>query len=188
MTAKHLLYAVLVALWVNGCSHAGSGATTNSSYGSSPAVGEITSTNPPGDIPDTQAFVTYVSPNGYSVLFPEGWSETQKDATITFSSHFDGEQIRLQKRADPAATVRGHFADLRDLRVRHVTIKRASVTVVTFTSQSQPDPVTGRTVRLDNAAYFFIKGSRQVILALWAPSGSDNADQWRKIAESFHWK
>jgi hypothetical protein len=187
MTAKHLLCAALAALWVNGCSHAGSGATT-SSNGSSPAAGDVTSTNPPGDIPDTQAFVTYVSPNGYSLLFPEGWSQTQKGAIVTFSSHFDGEQISLQKPADLAATARGHFADVHDLSVRHATFKHTPVTVVTFTSQSQPDPVTGRTVRLDNAAYFFTMGSRQVMLALWAPHGSDNADQWHKIAESFHWK
>jgi len=130
----------------------------------------------------------YASPNGYSVLFPEGWSETQKGQIARFSSHFDGEQISLQKPADPAATVRGHFADVRDLRVQPATIKRIPVTVVTFTSQSQPDSITGRTVRLDNAAYFFAKGARQVMLALWAPRGSDNADQWRKIAESFRWK
>jgi len=187
MTAKHLLCTALAALWVNGCSHAGSG-TSTSSNGSSPATGDVTSTNPPGDIPDTQAFVVYASPNGYSVHFPEGWSQTQGGQIARFSSHFDGEQISLQKPADPAATVRGHFADVRDLSVQPATIKRTPVTVVTFTSQSQPDSITGRTVRLDNAAYFFTKGSRQVMLALWAPRGSDNADQWRKIAESFLWK
>ena len=188
MTAKHLLCAALAALCVNGCSHAGSGASTTASNSSSPAGGDVTSTNPPGDIPDTQAFVTYVSPNAYSVLFPEGWSQTRKGAIVTFTSHFDGEQISLQKPAAPPATVRGHFAGVRDLSVRRVTIKGTSVTVITFTSQSQPDPVTGRTTRLDNAAYFFTTGSRQSMVALWAPRGSDNADQWHKIAESFSWR
>ncbi|MDQ6767967.1 MAG: hypothetical protein M3Z41_09190 [Candidatus Eremiobacteraeota bacterium] len=188
MIAKYLLCAAVAALCMNGCSRAGPGASTTASTSSSAAARDVGATNPPGDIPDTQAFVVYASPQGYAILFPEGWSQTREGATVTFRSQFDGEQIGLQKPADPAATVRGHFADARDLSVRHVTIQGRPVTVVTFTSQSKADPVTGRSLRLDNAAYFFTTGSRQAVLALWAPRGSDNADQWRKISESFHWK
>ncbi|HEV2037505.1 MAG TPA: hypothetical protein VGQ96_02775 [Candidatus Eremiobacteraceae bacterium] len=188
MIAKYLLCAALAALCMNGCSHAGPGASTTASTSSSAAARDAGATNPPGDIPDTQAFVTYASPQGYAVLFPEGWSQTRQGATVTFRSQFDGEQISLQKPVDPASVVRGHFAGVRDLSVRHVTIQGRPVTVVTFTSQSIADPVTGRSLRLDNEAYFFTTGSRRAVLALWAPRGSDNADQWRKISESFHWK
>lgn len=188
MTAKYLVCATLAALCINGCFHTGPGASTTSSTSTSAAARDAGSTNPPGDIPDTQAFVTYTSPQGYAVIFPEGWSQTQEGSTVTFTSQFNGEQISLQKPSDPAATVRGHFAQVRDLNVQHVTIQGKPVTVVTFTSQSKVDPVTGRSLRLDDAAYFFTTGSRQAVLALWAPHGSDNADQWRKISESFHRK
>ena len=119
-----------------------------------------------GDIPDTQAFVTYSPPSAYEVLFPEGWSRSQTGSTVTFTWHYDGEQITLKK--PNAATPQAMAA--------------------TFGSLSQPDPVTGRRVKLQNVTYSFTKGSRQAVLRLWAPQGSDNADQWRKISHSFRWK
>lgn len=184
----YLLAASAAALCVNSCSHAGPGAATSTASTASPAASELPATNPLGDIPDTQAFVPYAAPQGYVVLFPQGWSQTRDGATVTFQSHFDGEQIGVQTAADPVATVRGHFADVRDLHVRHVRIKGTPATVVRFTSQSQADPVTGRSVRLDDDVYFFANGSRQAVLALWAPRGSNNAAQWREISESFHWR
>src|SRR5262245_5381289 len=43
-----------------------------------PTQGAIaTEDNPPGDIPDNQAFVPYTSANGgYAISMPEGWART----------------------------------------------------------------------------------------------------------------
>jgi hypothetical protein len=122
-----------------------------------------------GDIPDTQAFVRYTAPAGYSLLVPEGWSRTVRGNTVTFSSHFDGLEVTVLPRTPTGAA------------------RRAAGPAKTSTV-SQPDPVTGKRVRLDDEEYVFVKGARAAVLHLWAPHGADNADQWLKIARSFRWR
>ncbi|MDQ2663828.1 MAG: hypothetical protein M3Y18_07335 [Candidatus Eremiobacteraeota bacterium] len=145
-------------------------------------------TNPPGDIPDTQAFVHYSAPGGYGVLYPEGWSQSGTRNDTTFVSNFDGERIAMELPSDPAATVRRMFPSARAIHVHTSTIHGLPIDSATFTAQSQPDRVTGRRIALEEAAYFFRKKSREAVLVVWAPSGSDNVDQWKKISESFRWK
>src|SRR5437867_1081498 len=42
--------------------------------------------NPPGDIPDNQAFVAYaVTAAGFELKVPEGWARTTASSGITFS-------------------------------------------------------------------------------------------------------
>src|SRR4051794_38360140 len=41
--------------------------------------------NPPGDIPDTQVFVTYASPLGFTIKVPEGWSRKDDAQSAVFS-------------------------------------------------------------------------------------------------------
>src|SRR5690242_5160376 len=48
--------------------------------------------NPPGDIPDTQAFVSFVPPSGpYQIDVPEGWARTGRSNALIFTDKFDGE-------------------------------------------------------------------------------------------------
>src|SRR5690242_20999784 len=55
------------------------GAATTSA--SQPAA-VATESNPPGDIPDNQAFVAYTSPaDGFLVKVPEGWGRTRTGQT-----------------------------------------------------------------------------------------------------------
>ena len=155
---RHLLCAALVAVILAGCLQP----THHAAATSAPDAAAAGTSS--GDIPDTQAFVTYSSPNRYTILFPEGWSRTQTGSTVTFTWNYDGEQITLKK---PSGTPQA---------------------ATTSTSLSQPDPVTGRRIKVQDVTYTFTKGSRQAVLRLWAPQGSDNVDQWRKISQSFHWK
>ena len=62
-----------------------------------------------------------------------------------------------------------------------------AVVYVAYTSNSDPDPVTGKKVRLDNVTYYYYHQGTLAALTLWAPSGADNADQWKRISESFRW-
>jgi hypothetical protein len=129
----------------------------------SAAAAVAAETPPAGDIPDTQAFVTYASPEGYSVLVPEGWSRTVSGSTATFTSHYNGERITVRNAGGKPVPHR-------------------------YVSSSPPDAVTGKSVRLEHNVYVYGKGHRIAVLDLWAPQGSDNADQWKKIAQSFRWK
>ena len=140
--------------------------------------------NSAGDIPDTQAFVTYAGP-GYTVLVPEGWSRTQHGSAVTFTWNADGEQIETGVPGDLSAVLRAHGAN------GNISVRRASgaaSATATFASRSEPNAVTGKSVPLENQAYLFARNGRRALLLLWAPAGSDNVDQWNKISASFRWK
>src|SRR5437016_1761173 len=51
-------------------------------------------TNPPGDIPDNQAFVTFTPPaGGYSIKVPEGWARTDNAGGVSFTDKFNTVQV-----------------------------------------------------------------------------------------------
>ncbi len=59
---------------------------------------------------------------------------------------------------------------------------------VKFESNSDPNSVTGKQIRLEGETYYFADGKgRLAVLTLWAPYGADNADQWNLISDSFRW-
>jgi hypothetical protein len=151
---------------------------------------EANAANNAGDIPDTQVFVTYTGP-GYSVLVPEGWARTQRGSAVTFTSNADSERIDVRP-VKPGNDLRNlvgaSAAQQMTLRTRE-RLGGARATVVSFRSQSNANPVTGKRVELDNTAYVSSPhAGRYVILSLSAPAGADNADQWKKIAGSFRWR
>jgi hypothetical protein len=159
-------------------------ATAWSQPASATAMGE---TPAAGDIPDTQAFVTFAGP-GYSVLVPEGWARTQRGSAVTFRSNANVEFVEI-----------GHAGKNEDLRVRYhavgvihfkknATLGAAPATLFTFRSQSEPDPVTAKRIELENELYSAVHNGMRATLLLSAPAGADNADQWKKIAQSFRWK
>lgn len=48
-----------------------------------------TEKNPPGDIPDNQAFVDYTSPLSFSIKVPEGWARREQASNVVFSDNSD---------------------------------------------------------------------------------------------------
>src|SRR3954453_12982201 len=61
--------------------------------------------NPPGDIPDTQVFVTYPSPLGFSIKVPEGWSRANEAQSVRFSDKYNTIEIVVSSLdASPTAT------------------------------------------------------------------------------------
>jgi hypothetical protein len=162
-------------------------AATASAVSAWPATIAQSEPNAAGDIPDTQAFVRYTAREGYSVLVPEGWSRMIQGPATTFTSHHDGVRIVVGPRTTAATALRGLAGHPSGVKSATVSVAGRSANRFTFTSESGPDPVTGKTARLDDEVYVFVKGPLQAVLHLWAPHGADNADQWRKIAQSFHW-
>src|SRR5438128_9462248 len=51
--------------------------------------------NPPGDIPDSQVFIDYQSPLGFSLKVPEGWSRTDKPGGAVFADKYDSIEISI---------------------------------------------------------------------------------------------
>ena len=60
--------------------------------------------------------------------------------------------------------------------------------LISFASNSEPNSVTGKAIRLESDQYLIWKDGRVATLTLSAPFGADNADQWRLMARSFRWQ
>lgn len=151
-----------------------------------------------GDIPDNQAFVTYTPVNGgYKLEAPEGWSRTQSGTGATFKDKLNGESIVLSQAASAPTAASARSAEVAMLQHTGRAVQVSSVTdvklpsgpavLVEYTSDSEPDAVASKQVRLENRAYLFYKDGQLATLTLWAPKGADNVDQWLRIAQSFRW-
>lgn len=151
-----------------------------------------------GDIPDTQAFVIYSSAaGGYTLEVPEGWARTATATDVSFIDKFDGVQVTVTAatsaptvdsvRTQQAAALQNNGHAVQDVQIKSVQLKNASAILITFTSNSDPNAVTGKQIRQLNNQYLFFKNGKLATLTLWAPLGADNVDQWARMSNSFRW-
>ncbi|HKR08016.1 MAG TPA: hypothetical protein VJS39_02405 [Gemmatimonadaceae bacterium] len=155
--------------------------------------------NPPGDIPDTQAFVSYTNSTGaYKLDVPEGWARTETGPSVSFVSKFDGVKVDVGNatsstvtaasvRADQAHKIQAQGRAVQITDVSDVKLPGGNAVRIKFTSNSEPNPVTNKQLRLENEAYVFARNGKQAIITLWAPKGADNVDQWQRMSKSFRW-
>jgi hypothetical protein len=143
--------------------------------------------------------VVFASPSGgYLLQVPEGWARTDNGADVRFVSKLDGVQVAITSAstAPTAASVQAsQVADLQRSgravqvnKVQDVQLPSGSAVLVDYSSNSDPDPVTGKQVRLEDNAYLFYKDGKLATLVVWAPQGADNVDQWQQMAQSFRWQ
>ncbi len=172
----------------------GSGSATTSS-----ATGSVNpnqhETLPPGDIPDTIAYVPYAVPGtGLTVSTPEGWSRANGHATVKFTDKLNEIQLFTRAAKLPPTIASATRSEVPKLSNSVKTFKLQSVTVVSRTAgpavriaylgDSQPDPVTGKVGTLAFERYDFFHQGKEVVLLLSSPNGSDNVDPWRKVTDS----
>ena len=154
--------------------------------------------NPPGDIPDSQAFIIYQNTVGrYQLEVPEGWARAVTGGNVSFVSKLDGVGVTIApaSAAPTAASAQTNEAKLIQSLGRAVTITGVSeaslpggkAVVIKYTSNSEPNAVTNKRVRLETVAYLFYKNGKELTLTVWAPQGADNVDQWNRMANSFRW-
>ncbi|BAB51113.1 hypothetical protein [Mesorhizobium japonicum] len=154
--------------------------------------------NPPGDIPDSQVFIDYTSPLGFTLKVPEGWARSDRADGASFVDKLDGVAVTVSK-ADAAPTVDSAKADyvakleaagraVKVSAVKQVKLPAGTAIRIVYTSNSEPNAVTNRQVRLENERYLYFKDGKLVALELYAPKGADNVDQWQLMSNSFRWK
>ena len=154
--------------------------------------------NPPGDIPDSQAFVGYTNSAGaYKLEIPEGWARTENGSSASFVNKFDGVRIDVAPassaptvasvRANEGATIQSQGHAVTITNVSDVNLPGGKAVVVKYTSNSDPNPVTNKRLRLENETYVFFRNGKEAMLTVWAPQGADNVDQWQRMAKSFRW-
>lgn len=194
--APLMAFAGGAAVVVNlcGCSTAHAPATQPAASSTSQAA----ESNPPGDIPDNQAFVVYpATDHSYSVKYPEGWARTTAGRDVVFSDKLnsitltphDGfyEPTEAYARTVEVPQIALSTTGFTQGRISTVQRPAGQVVLITYQGDSAPSPVTGKSVKQDMARYEFSRSGRGVAVTLAAPAGSDNADPWRTVTDSFTW-
>jgi hypothetical protein len=202
-TTPGLLIAVLVL--ISGC---GSGSSSTPTSSSSAAGGNAApeggaalaadaKSAATGDIPDTQNFLTLSAPHlRVSMIYPEGWSvqEGQSSASITDKNNL----VRMSLTRGPAPTQALVQAQLTKLArstpglkagsVQTISLKSGPAVKATYTTQSAPNPVTGKRVTLTVDRYELAHAGRLAVVDLGTPVGVDNVDAYKRMIESFKWQ
>jgi hypothetical protein len=154
--------------------------------------------NPPGDIPDNQAFVTYTSADGgYSIAMPEGWARQEDGPNVTFVDklHRFAVDVTCVDTAPTAETARSvDAAQLAQqvpafelVEIKPVDLPAGPAMLIRYRTNSQQDEVTGKQIRLDVDRYEIFQNGRLASIALAVPAGSDNVDVSNQISGSFRW-
>jgi len=153
--------------------------------------------HPPGDIPDTQVFVGHRSPLGFFLKVPEGWSRRQTATGVDFSNAYNSISVEIthvasaptlaSAKAQQVPALQALPIAVRITKVMAVELPAGKAILIAFSSNSAPNAVTGKAIRLENDQYLLWKSGRLATLTLSAPYGADNADQWNLIARSFQW-
>ena len=154
--------------------------------------------HPVGGIPDNQVFATYSSPaGGYQLQVPEGWARTTTGTDVSFVDKYDGASVSItvmaptssldQEEIGQASALKESGKAVQVKQVSRVRIAGGPAILMVYESNSAPGPVTNKEVRLENDRYLISNNDMLAVVTLWAPLGTDNADQWNLIANSFGW-
>ncbi|WP_246459801.1 hypothetical protein [Streptomyces himalayensis] len=211
MNRTHLVLpvagVVLASVAITACSGSGGSnnsggsggpSTTNRTTQSSPAA-PATESNPPGDIPDNQAYVAFTPPGGgFSVKVPEGWARTSKGTVTSFTDKLNRVELAPVSAASAPTTGSVTAQTVPQLRrsVPHFAMAHVSVisrhagkaVLLTYQGDSAPDPVTGKLVRDAFERYAFYRHGHEVDVTLSGPVHADNVDPWRIVTDSFTWR
>lgn len=154
--------------------------------------------NPPGDISDSQVFVTYKSPLGFTLKVPEGWGRTDAQEGVSFADKYGRITVELSTNTGPltVASVRAKEAAAlekngRAVKISNITeakLPSGAAVKISYASNSEPNSVTNKQIRLESDRYLIIHNDKAVSLTFSAPAGADNVDQWTLMSKSFGWQ
>jgi hypothetical protein len=163
---------------------------TAASSGPSALQGEAASAAT-GDIPDNQVFLVFRDAKaGYSMKYPEGWAQQGSGPQVVIRDK--NNIVRVVVSNGVAPTPAGARHDLaKGARLRSApqttTISGAPAVKVVYTTESAPNPVTGKRVTLVVDRYYLTHAGKEAIIDLGTPVGVDNVDAYRMMIQSFRW-
>lgn len=193
--------SVAAALAAGGCGSSDKGSSSgNGSSGGNANAGALSAeaqSAATGDIPDNQVFLVFHNrPAGYSIKYPEGWTQAGSGKNVRFKDKNNVVHVVVVPGA--GATPRTASAELAtlgrsslSLKVtippRLTTIKGQKVVKSGYSTQSAPNPVTGKRVTLLVDRYQLASNGEKATVDLGTPKGVDNVDAYRLMIESFKW-
>src|SRR5437762_6490576 len=104
--------ALAAALLAAGCG-SGSGSSSSHASAAKPVNPNGHEVNPPGDIPDNQAFVRF-APAGapFSVKVPEGWSRNGGGSTVSFAANLNSVTVEYRRAAGAVTATSARRTDV----------------------------------------------------------------------------
>jgi hypothetical protein len=171
---------------------ASSSATTSTSSGVNPNQRE---TLPPGDIPDTIAYVPYTDHAlKLTISTPEGWSRMTQGGHLVFTDKLNRVEVFTAPASQQPTPASVKASELPAISRSVKTFELQSITTVTrhagpavriaYLGDSRPNPVTGKVGTLAFERYDFFHAGREYVVLASSPKGSDNVDPWRIITNS----
>jgi hypothetical protein len=198
-----LVAAILLSACGGGSTPSSGGSSPTGSSGGSPSAPATespvpTEQNPPGDIPDTIAFVPYTSKaGGFTISTPEGWSRTATPSSVTFTDKLNTIVVSWRDLTSPPTISSVRAQEVASLQTSERAFTLGSVAgamlpagpavLTTYQANSEPNTVTGQQYRLDVQRYSLYHDGTEFVVELRSPVGSDNVDPWRIVTESFAW-
>lgn len=151
--------------------------------------------NPPGDIPDNLAFVRYTNrPGHYSFVHPEGWAQSTRGSSVTFTDKLSGVSAAVVNAAKPPTVSSVKSSDIPRLQhsqaafslssVQSVSLPAGTAVMITFRRNSAPNSVTGQTYRDEVQEYLIWKNGHELRFDLFGVVGADNVDAYRTMSRS----
>jgi hypothetical protein len=189
-----------------GSSSSSSSVPSGSSGGSTPAGGSGQSPGAlsadarsasTGDIPDNQVFLVFHNSGAsYSMKYPEGWTQLGTGNSVTFQDKNNLVHVAISRAAPPTAgSVTAQLQTLKRSRPtltfrppQMVSLGSARAFKVVYTTQSEPNAVTGRRVLLIVNRYELAHAGNVATVDLGTPKGVDNVDAYRMMIDSFRWR
>ena len=164
-----------------------------------PARPHATEFNPPGDIPDNQVFTDYGVPAGrVHIRVPEGWARSRANGVTTFTDKYNSVAITVTSRGSAPTVATARSQDVATLRatvpafhlgtVSRIRRQHSAAVLITYLTDSAPNPVTGKVVRDAVERYEFWSAGQEAVLTLTGPQGADNVDPWRTVSDSLTWR
>jgi hypothetical protein len=155
--------------------------------------------NPPGDIPDSIAFVPYRSAKGgFTITTPEGWARTQSGDSVLFTDKLNTVVVSWTPATSAPTVTSAKQGEMPTLQrtTRAFALKSISSTslpagpavLIDYQANSDPNRVTGKQYRQDILRYELFHAGKEFVLSLLSPVGADNVDPWRTVTESFSWR
>jgi len=169
----------------------GTDGSSKSSTGKAGATGGKTGSSPAeqNKIPDDQRYTTYTSRSaGFSILVPKGWKENVRGKLIGFSS--GANYVLISTGKGPAPTAKSARRQLAKNKKKFKIVDAPRETTVGGNAavvDKVRDISRKESFLLDQ--YRLGKDKKIVVLNLGTPGtvSKDNADDYRRIANSFRW-
>jgi hypothetical protein len=146
-----------------------------------------------GDIPDNQVFLRFTNKAaGYSRKYPEGWAQQGSGSTATLRDKNNIIRIVITSGGLVSVTeARKSVSGVRGAKIssppQAIAIGGKPAVKVVYTTESAPNPVTGKRLTLAVDRYYLWHGGKRAIVDLGTPQGVDNVDAYRLMIESFRW-